>query len=154
MLMGEVLVFVLLLEGAIAMRYDSATSSTEVAACEQIKDVELLSYNIMLDFCLHAKNFVANSNMSNPAALQELVSNLSAWRGAVTSFVDGEGYSANISFSGLTVEPYQGQSYDKFQMGYIGTNGGEMWYLSGVLSVNVSEGWITQDTVYNISIIC
>lgn len=154
MLMGEALVFVLLVEGSFAMRANTATSSTEVAASGQIKDVELLSYNIMLDFCLQTKNLVAGSNMSDPTAMQGLISNLSAWKDTVTQFVDERGYSVNITFSGLDVEPYNGQSYDKFQMGYIGVTGNEKWHLSGTVIVNVTEDWISEDAVYNISIIC
>jgi hypothetical protein len=152
-----VLVFILLLESAFAVHSSEVASSAEVIASTQIKDMELISYNVMLDFCLQFKGWsAAFQNSTDPNTLQNLDPNIASWSSKIVNFVENSSEPIHLSLeiSALDVVPYDGQPYDKYQMCYIGVSGSEKWFVTGVLIVTVTCPWLTRVSTYNISIIC
>ena len=151
------MVFMLVFECVFAMHSSEVVSSAEVAASSKVKDMELISYNVMLDFCLQFKRWaVSYQNMSDPGTLQNIDSNIGVWSTNVVKYVDssGEQESLFIGISGLEIVTYSGQAYDRYQMGYLGVSGSEKWFVTGTLTVTVSCPWMTRVSNYNISIIC
>jgi hypothetical protein len=152
---SEALVFFLLLECAFALRARDVVLASEVVAGEEAKNQELLSYNVMLDFCLGAKTWVAGANMSSPMAVQELTAYMNAWKARVLNYINfgNQNESLEIAFSSLSIQPYTGQSYDRFQMAYVGITGNEKWFISGILTLSVNGVMVSKDTTFNIAII-
>lgn len=150
------MVFILLLECAFTLRARDAISASEVIAGGEAKDQELLSYNIMLDFCLQIKSWTTSANVSSPMAPEELGTYMDTWKDTILNYLNsgGQNESVGIQFSGLSIQPYQGQSYDKFQMAYIGITGHEKWQISGILTLKVNGIFVSKETSFNIDIIC
>jgi len=143
----------LLLQGAFMLQSRGVSMTAEVEGAGELKDLELLSYNILLDLCLNLKNWVVN--LTDPGDVQQFVPKLMAWEGSIRHYVEGEGgaVSLEISFDDPRIESYHGQEVDRFQMSYIGSSGSTKWHISGVLSIKVTESWITRSSIYRISIV-
>ncbi|MBM5805085.1 MAG: hypothetical protein FJZ49_03315 [Candidatus Verstraetearchaeota archaeon] len=125
--------------------------TAEVEGAGEVKNLELLSYNILLDLCLNLKNWAVNLTDSGDG--QQFIPKLMAWEDSIRNYVEGGGtISLEISFDGPRIDGYYGQEVDGFQMGYIGTSGSARWHISGVLYVKTTESWITRSAIYRISI--
>jgi len=125
--------------------------TAEVEGAGEVKDLELLSYNILLDLCLNLKNWAVN--LTDSGDTQQFIPKLMAWEDSIRNYVEeGGAISLEIYFDGPRIEGYHGQEVDRFQMGYIGTSGSARWHISGVLYVKTTESWITWNSIYRISI--
>lgn len=151
LLLSEVVIFVLLLQGAFMLQSRGVSMTAEVEWAGEVKDLELLSYNILLDLCQNLKNWAVNLTDSGDA--QQFIPKLMAWEDSIRNYVEEGGtISLEISFDGPRIEGYHGQELDRFQMGHIGTSGSARWHISGVLYVKTTESWITRSSIYRISI--
>ncbi len=122
----------------------------QVRGSGEVKDLELLSYNILFDLCNRMKGWVRDAEQ--PIDPRGLEGKVSGWTEAVARYAAGEGISAEIVLDGLTIEENHGQPVDRHQMAYIMQTGTEKWYLTATLTVRLAEGWIARETIYGIAI--
>jgi hypothetical protein len=149
--MSEVAIFFLLIEGSFAIQSKGLSSIQEIKGSGEIKDLELLSYNLMLDLCSNMKRWV--TNIKDASSIQSIYSEFSKWEVDVTKYAQSErGVALSMKLEALNIEPYSGQSLDSYQAAFIGKNGNEKWHVSGILKIELKESWITRNELYRISI--
>jgi hypothetical protein len=150
MLTGQVIVFLLILQTALAIEADVAETANELESASTRGMMDITSENVMLDCCLSLHTWVGES--SEPTA-EEILSRAGIWEERVMEYLCSMGMNCTIDLTDVVVEPLTNQTADPLQMGFLGETGNEQWHMSALLNVCLLIGTFGMETIYPISII-
>lgn len=131
---SQVVVIIILLQTAVLINESSERYAVEVKVVEKIRDLETISYNILLDLCLNLKRWVTGEGGSMD--MFEVEEKLDSWIESVKEVI-GDETNVEITVENLQITRYEGQACDAFQMAFIGRENLTGWYISGVIKVNL-----------------
>ncbi|MDI9644392.1 MAG: hypothetical protein QFX35_04130 [Candidatus Verstraetearchaeota archaeon] len=134
LLISEAIILLLVVNGILTIASLQGRLEEETEAVDLLKSLEFSSYNALFDLCW----FLKSNTDGTPELVDEEVLNLSCrWCETVCGWgcttIQGVRMMARID--SISVEAYDGQSLDTYQMRYIGRDGNEQWFISGTLIV-------------------
>jgi len=149
MLTGEVLVFLLFLQAALAIEAYMSETSVELEKISTLSAMEIASENVMLDCCLRLRAWVRE----NPEATATLILPLTGeWEKGMEEYLSMGGRVCNLSLGSLIVEPLANQTVDPLQAGFLGGSWNEHFFISAMLIVSLEAGNLRFDKAYPIKI--
>ena len=147
MLTGEVLVFLLFLQTALAIEAYMSETSVELEKISTLSAMEIASENVMLDCCLRLRAWVRE----NPEATATLILPLTGeWEEGMEEYLSMWG--CDLSLGSLIVEPLANQTVDPLQAGFLGGSGNERFFISAMLIVSLEASNLRFDEAYPIKI--
>jgi hypothetical protein len=149
MLTGQVLVFILTLQTALAMEAYLSEASTELYQVSMLSSMEIASENVMLDCCLRLRAWASENPETTTAIILPLAGE---WGEGVEEYLSTRGWSCDLLLEGLTVEPLANQTVDPLQAGFLGSCGDERIFISAMLIVNLETGNLRFEATYPIKI--
>lgn len=150
MLTGQAIVFLLILQTALAIEADVAETANELKSASARGMMDITSENVMLDCCLSLHTWVGES--AEPTT-EEIISMAGGWEERVMEYLYSMGMNSTVALTDVVVELLANQTADPLQMGFLGKMGNEQWHISALLKVCLLMDTFGTEIFYPISII-
>jgi hypothetical protein len=149
MLTGQILVFLLILQAALTIRSYVSETSRELDRLSTLSQMEIISDNAMLDCCMRV--FAWSTGDPETTAAQ-ILAQAGGWEEGVEEHLGRAGLACALSLGRVMVEPMCNQTLDPLQMGFLGTNGSGLVFISAVLTVKLEKGDFCTERAYPIRV--
>lgn len=118
----------------VAVKTRSEELEREAKATDLLYEMEFFSYNMLLDLCWNINSSAVGSTHEEVAA--SIASSVEGWCDMINSGEIWIGHvRPRVSVGGISVEEFNGQGTDAFQMSCLGGEAGRRWFVTGNMAV-------------------
>lgn len=146
---SEALIFLLLVQSTYGIQARGEWASGEASKASMARELEFLSYNALLDFCVAmkaaAKGFPENGGLTAMGGL--IAGSAEGWRVMMEAYIENRVRGSVEIIINVTTAEYEGQPVDRFEMSYIGSTSTAKWFIAGELCISIQAGdWRRSDS--------